>query len=168
MPSGSSIAMPQPSEARAPGASSARLDADEVEPRIALVRHVKVRRASGMQQTDGKLEHGARHAPVVDEPECGVALGQRVREVGADEHALRGVLALERRAERVELGEDAALVERDEQRRRRSKRPGEVLADRLLDVEDALPGDGRDEDGVRGCGCAGARRSLLAAGGRPC
>ena len=81
--------------------------------------------------------------------------------MGADEHALGRVLALERRAERVQLREHAALVERHEQRDA-LEAAGEVLADRLLDVEHPLARARRDEHGVGiAVAAAGAARRSL-------
>ena len=57
VPSGSSMAMPQPSEARSPGRELGRLDADEIEAGVALVG-ARGRTRVRVQEAHGKLEHG--------------------------------------------------------------------------------------------------------------
>ena len=79
--------------------------------------------ASGWQEAHGKLEHASPHAPGRDEPERGEALGQGMREMGADEHALGRILALERRAERIAARRAHRPGRTGTSRATRSKRP---------------------------------------------
>src|SRR5689334_18902568 len=81
--------------------------------------------------------------------EAGEALGDRGRHAGADADALRGVGAVEGVAgDVVQLGEPAALGER-EQQVDRAQRLAERALDALAEDVEALAGQRRDEHAVR-------------------